>query len=107
MAINPPPFSLSVQKANGDVTVRVFGEVDMESSPVLKSNLIQLAETGAHRITVDMTETAFIDSTGLHALVTALRELRERGGDLIVRSPSKSAARLLRLTGFDTLVQVI
>ncbi len=107
MAINPPPFSLSVQEAEGETTVRVFGEVDMESSPVLKSNLIQLARTGAQHITVDMTEIAFIDSTGLHALVTALKELRDHGGDLVVRSPSKSAARLLKLTGFDTFVQVI
>ncbi len=106
MATNPPPFSVSVQQAEGDVTVRVFGEVDMESSPVLKSNLIQLAQTGAQRVTVDLGETAFIDSTGLHALVTALQELRGRGGDLVVRSPSKSAARLLELTGFDTFVQV-
>ncbi len=107
MAINPPPFSLSVQRANGDVTVRVFGEVDMESSPVLKSNLLQLAQSGAQRVTVDLAETAFIDSTGLHALVRVLKELRGNGGDLVVRSPSKSAARLLHLTGFDTFVRVL
>jgi anti-sigma B factor antagonist len=101
------PFSLSVDTADGDATVHVIGEIDMDSSPVLKSRLLELARAGVEKVTVDMTETAFIDSTGLHALVVALKELRVHGGDLVVRSPSKSAARVLQLTGFDTLVEVI
>ena len=96
-----------MQDDGTDAIVRVSGEIDMESSPTLKSRLIELAQAGVRRVTVDMTETAFIDSTGLHALVVAVKELRTHGGTLVVRSPSKSAARLLQLTGFDTLVEVI
>jgi len=103
----PQPFAISVQDDGADAIVRVTGEIDMESSPTLKSRLIELAQAGYRRVTVDMTETAFIDSTGLHALVVAVKELGTHGGKLVVRSPSKSAARLLELTGFDTLVEVI
>src|SRR5947208_5437594 len=104
MTTGTPPFAMSVQNADGEAVVRVAGEIDMESSPVFKSSLIELARAGVQRITVDMAETDFIDSTGLNALVAALKELREHGGILVVRSPSKSAARLLELTGLNTLV---
>lgn len=107
MTGTPPPFAISVQDDGADAIVRVTGEIDIESSPTLKSRLIELAQAGIQCVTVDMTETAFIDSTGLHALVVAVKELRTHGGKLVVRSPSKSAARLLELTGFDTLVEVI
>jgi anti-sigma B factor antagonist len=98
---------MSVESADQQAVVRVTGEIDMETSPAFKARLLELAQDGVQRITVDMSETEFIDSTGLHALVVAVKELRTHGGDLVVRSPSKSAARLLELTGLDTLVQVI
>jgi anti-sigma B factor antagonist len=107
MATSPSLFGMSVENAEHEAVVRVIGEIDMETSPALKARLLELAQQGVQRITVDMTETEFIDSTGLHALVVAVKELRLNGGDLVVRSPSKSAARLLQLTGLDTLVRVI
>ena len=107
MKATPAPFAVSVETAADHATVRVTGEIDMESSPALKSRLLDLAQTGARQVTVDMARVEFIDSTGVHALVTALNELRMQGGDLVLQSPSKSAARLLHLTGVDTLVQVV
>jgi anti-sigma B factor antagonist len=98
---------MSVECAEQQAVVRVTGEIDMETSPALKARLLELAHGGVQQITVDMTDTEFIDSTGLHALVVAVKELRLQGGDLLLRSPSKSAARLLQLTGLDTLVKVI
>ena len=107
MTGTPPPFAVTIERAEDHATVRVTGEIDMESSPTLRSRLVDLAQTGVREVTLDMTDTAFIDSTGLHALVVAITELRMHGGDLVVRSPSKATSRLLHLTGFDTLVQVV
>jgi anti-sigma B factor antagonist len=103
----PPPFGVSVERLDTHATVRVTGEVDMESSPTLRSRIVDLAHAGVRQITLDLADTAFIDSTGLHALVVAITELRVNGGDLVVRAPSKSASRLLQITGFDTLVHVV
>jgi anti-sigma B factor antagonist len=85
----------------------VVGEVDMETAPVLKDGLLRLADEGAQLVTVDLAETDFIDSTGLHAIVVAVKQLRELGGDLVVQSPSKNAARVLELSGLSTVVKVV
>ena len=107
MTGTPAPFAMSVERADAHATVRVTGEIDMESSPALRSRLLELARAGVRHVTLDMTDTVFIDSTGLHALAAAVTELKVTGGELVLRSPSKSTSRLLQLTGFDTLVEVV
>ena len=102
----PRAFRLLVDNADGTAVVRVTGELDLQTAPELESRLLQLATDGANQVVVDMAETDFIDSTGLHALIVAVKQLRVRGGDLIVRAPSPNTARLLQLSGFDTVVQV-
>ena len=103
----PRPFALSVETSERHALVHVTGEVDLETAADLKSRLLALADDGAQYITVDLADTDFIDSTGLHALVVALRMLREQGGDLVLQSPSRNAARVLELSGLSTVVRVV
>ncbi|MFP5320085.1 MAG: STAS domain-containing protein [Acidimicrobiia bacterium] len=102
----PRAFRLNVDNAGTTAVVRVTGELDLQTAPELESRLLQLATDGANQVIVDMADTDFIDSTGLHALIVGVKELRGRGGDLVVRAPSPNTARLLQMSGFDTVVQV-
>ena len=102
----PHPFGLSIERSAEQTVVHVAGEIDMETAPALKEGLLELADEGVERVVVDMAQTEFIDSTGLHALVVAVRQLRELGGDLVVKSPSPNAARVLELSGLTAVVQI-
>jgi anti-sigma B factor antagonist len=77
------------------------GEVDIYTSPVLKSALAAAAADGCTTLVVDLNGVGFIDSSGLGVLVGALRRAREAGGDLRVVSVQDSIARILRITGLD------
>jgi len=103
----PRPFALSVDDTNGDPVVRVAGEVDMDTAPHLEERLRQLAQAGTPVITLDLADIDFIDSTGLHAIVVAVKELRAYGGDLVLRSPTPSTARVLELSGLTNVVKVV
>ena len=107
MTGTPRPFAVSVDDSNGNTVVRVAGEVDMDTAPRLEQRLLQLAHDQTPLITVDLAETDFIDSTGLHAIVMAVKELRAQGGDLVLRSPSPSTARVLELSGLTAVVKVV
>lgn len=107
MTAIPRAFGICVDCGDQHAVIRVRGEVDLETAPILEARLLALARNGATVITVDMAETDFIDSTGLHALVVGLRTLRASGGDLVLRSPSRNAVRILQLSGLDTVVKVI
>lgn len=79
----------------------------MDTAPRLEQRLLELAQAGAPLITVDLADTDFIDSTGLHAIVVAVKELRAYGADLVLRAPSPSTARVLELSGLTTVVKVV
>ena len=51
--------------------MRVSGELDLVSSPLFEA---ALAEAPAHPLQVDLSELAFMDSTGLRALLSAARD---------------------------------
>ena len=80
--------------------LHVSGDVDMASSAAL-SNAIRTALTapGVKRVLVDLNKVTFLDSTGINTLVQA----HERAGDQAVRlqvvNPSRTALRVLDLTG--------
>ena len=107
MTGTPRPFAVSVDDSNGSTVVRVAGEVDMETAPRLERRLLELAHAGKPLVTVDMADIDFIDSTGLHAIVVAVKELRAYGGDLVLRAPTASTARVLELSGLSTVVKVV
>ena len=79
--------------------VRLLGELDMGTAPRLRDELVRLTSEGATLVTVDMSELAFIDSTGLSVLITALKGLRQQGGDMALRSPTPSTRNVREITG--------
>lgn len=81
--------------------VSVTGEVDIYTSPSLKTALAAAAAEDCKLIIVDLGGVGFIDSSGLGVLVGALRRAREAGGDLRVVSGHETVARILRITGLD------
>ena len=99
-------FALPVSLVEGEATVGVVGELDCHTAPRLQSTLGTLVDDGARHVTVDLSDTSFMDSTGLSALVAALKGLRERGGDMVITSPNAAVRRLFEMTGLDTVFTV-
>ncbi len=84
----------------------LVGELDLASMHVLAQQLEQLPES-SQSLVLDLRRLQFIDSTGLHALLRADRQLADAGGQLtIVRGP-QAVDRLFRLTGLNTRLRIV
>jgi anti-sigma B factor antagonist len=94
-------FEVNTERQQGLCVVSVSGEVDVYTSPQLKSALVEAADGGCEVIVVDMDKVSFIDSSGLGVLVGALRRVRESGGDLRVACDRDNVAKIFRITGLD------
>lgn len=94
---------VSVTRAtDGDVpVVAISGEVDVYSAPALKEQLTGLLHSGANSVVVDLTEVAFLDSTGLGALVEARAATSEAGGTLPLVCNQERILKLFKITGLD------
>lgn len=81
-------------------------DVDLSTAPELRSILNDLRAEGHRRLTVDLSETAFLDSVGVSVLVAAHARLDDDGGELrIVIGPR--ARRLFELTGLDEVLHLV
>lgn len=102
------PFSLSTEALDDhSQLVIVSGEVDLFTAPELKQRLLDAIDAGSQRLVVDLTETTFIDSSGLGTLIGARRRLSEREGRLIVVSTNPAIDRTMELTGLDQVFPIV
>lgn len=103
---DPPIFSVDVTPGDdGSTTVSVAGELDLatadEFSRAVRSGLARGA------VLIDLREVTFMDSSGVRALNTALRESAERGRELRVsEAMHPSVVQVLELTGMSGLLPV-
>ena len=80
----------------------VSGEVDVHTAAQLGSALDTVIDAGALQLVVDLTDTPFLDSTGLSVLVRALSRVRADGGSMRIVAPADRIAKVFRLTGLAT-----
>jgi anti-anti-sigma factor len=83
---------LRITKTDGALIVE--GEVDIAAADELREALLESVAAGTS--VVDVSGITFIDSTGLHTLLTAGRALNGTG-PLVLRSPSRAVQRLLSI----------
>ena len=95
-----------VSNVDSQYEVRLLGELDMSTAPQLRDQLVRLASDGAGVVTLDLSDLAFIDSTGLSVLITALKHLRQQGGDLALRSPTPGTRKVLEITGLTEVFSI-
>ena len=83
-------------------TIPLKGEIDAATVPPLREEIYAAIEAnGGKVLTLDLSELAFIDSTGLGVLVGALKRARLAGGDLVITRPVAHVWKVFTVTGLD------
>jgi anti-sigma B factor antagonist len=100
-------MGFSQTKGSGGVTVvQVDGQLIVGNRHELK-DLIQAALDGGERkLLVDFSRTGYIDSSGLGALVSVSKRIREAGGELRLAGLNDDLRSLFELTKLDTLFTI-
>ncbi|HEY1329841.1 MAG TPA: STAS domain-containing protein [Actinomycetota bacterium] len=94
-------LELSTEVRESWAILSVNGEVDLSNSTQLKDEIVGLVSAGHPQIVLDLEHVGFMDSTGLGALVTALKKVKEADGALVLAKVPQQIARLLDITGLD------
>jgi anti-anti-sigma factor len=95
------PFKM----VSGVPVVTAPEEIDVTSAPELRAALLWAAAHGHGTLVVDMTQTRFCDSSGLHTVLAAHRRAQAEGGQLLLLTlPGTTVPRVLALTGIDRII---
>jgi len=94
------------QDAGGVYVVQVEGQLIVGNRQELKELVREALEAGERKFVIDFTETGYIDSSGLGALVSISKKVREAGGDLRLAGLNDDLRTLFELTKLDTLFAI-
>ena len=101
------PLALERHGTGARPIVVARGEIDVATSPMLRSELASVLASQPEDITVDFRDVAFVDSSGLGVLVGALKRLREGGGGTVAVVGAQDAVRkVFEITGLDSLFEL-
>jgi anti-anti-sigma factor len=95
-----------VDRADGVVTARLSGDLDIVTSEEVKRELSLLLDQGSTQLALDLADVGFVDSSGLGALVAIHRHAETRGAQFVVRSVPPPVQRLFEITRLGDLLRV-
>ena len=93
-------------KAGNEVVVfKLIGDLDAFSSRDFKPVIIDFAEKGYSRYIVDLSETPFIDSSGLVSLISLLKRAKVMGGYVKLVGLRPAMKDIFSITGLDKVFE--
>ena len=96
-------MSFTVIRERDALVVEVDGQLVVSNRQAFKQVVLDEVEQGARVIVVDFARSAYIDSSGLGALVSLGKRIREAGGDLRLAGLNEDLRTLFELTRLDAL----
>ena len=93
----------------GDVTIieLPYEKIDVGSKPDFQADVAEvLSEPGA-KVVLDMQRVQFVDSAGIGAIVSCLRQLSGSGGDLKLCEVAKPVRALFELVRLHRLLDIL
>lgn len=100
---HPPSFVKSSRRGLS-LRLKVSGEVDHAVAGQLNDAIRSALEDRPDMLTIDLSETTFIDSSGIYALLTAHRLAESRGISLVVVPAPAAVQRIFRITGVEATI---
>lgn len=103
------PLDMETEQRENAVILRVTGEVDSYSAPLLHDRLAEVfaeAANRGHAVVLDMSGVPFLASSGLSVLVEYHLRGVDQGISLRVVAPAGSVLRALRATTLNEMIEL-
>jgi anti-anti-sigma factor len=92
---------------DGETTlVKLAGELDIATMPLVRDALERECERRPLRLTLELGDVEFLDSSAMNLLVAIHRRLRAEGSDLVLDNPSEVVANTMRIAQLHRLLTI-
>jgi anti-sigma B factor antagonist len=98
---------IGTSREGNRVVVRLDGELDLASVPLLEDALANAPSDDASTIVLDLRGLEFVDSTGLRGILAQEQRSAELGQTFALVRGSEQVQRLLQMTGVDEHLKII
>lgn len=95
---------IDIVTAEDGALARIYGRIDIDSSPALRTQLLTLFESPhPNRVSIDLSEVSHIDSSGVATLIDVLKIARGHQTELGLQGLHGRLLRLFESTGILSL----
>ena len=99
-------MDISVQQSDQISIVSIAGSIDALTADQITGCIDERISSGEKHLVFDLSEVEFMSSAGLRAILGALKQTRQAGGDLYLAGAQRGVAGILRLSGFSKILKV-
>jgi anti-sigma B factor antagonist len=99
-------LEIAKTEQDGVTLITVAGEVDLYTSPQLRSAIVESVPARTSTVAVVLTDVRYMDSSGVATLVEGLRSARDNDRAFRLVSPSEAVMKVLRLAKLDSVFEV-
>ena len=99
-----PDARFSVEVVSGIPVVVTPEEIDITNADGLRTALLEAAAHGPRGFVVDMSQTEFCDTAGIHALVLAHKRAGAQGSEIRLVITGAAVLRIFAVTGLDDVI---
>jgi len=98
----------AARKEGDAVIVSVRGEIDLQNSPELRTELLDLVtKHSPQRLVLNLAQVPYMDSSAIAVLVEALQRLRRTGGKIFLTDLQPRVKGLLEIARLDSIFSVV
>lgn len=87
--------------------VQPAGLLDRQQGLHLSQEVLDLIDSGDQIVAIDFQDITFVDSAGLAALVTTLKQVRLKNAQLYLCSLNQQAKMLMKLTQVEEIFEIL
>jgi anti-anti-sigma factor len=102
--MDEPILDISSATRDEVVEIRLRGELDLATVPLVRDALDGALKSGCARIAVIAEELTYMDSSGLTCFAAAAAEADDLGIKLQIEQTSNVVRRVFEITGLDALL---
>ena len=99
-------MNLAHHVRDGIDIVKLPERLMMADAPAARATLKEIIGAGSGRLILDLSDTAFMDSSGLSVLVSSLQAARKKEGDVYLAGMSNTVRALFELTRLHTVFKI-
>ena len=96
----------TVREESGFKWIVAKGRIDSLTSPDIEGILEDLIRKGERVLVVELEEIHYVSSAGLRVFVSAQKQLKKIGGEVVLHRVSETALRILNLGGLTKLFRI-
>jgi anti-sigma B factor antagonist len=95
------------QRSRGCLKVSGIHELSAVNAREVRDAIVTTLESDLKDVDVDLSETVFLDSCGIGALISVYKEINKRQGQFRVLHPTARAEQILDLTRMGQLFTIV